>query len=75
MGMERWSPMVAQRLNQGPLLRSDPTPADNGNDVLTMTPEEAFKRRQRRWRVTLATLIVVLATLAAWVVEQITRVQ
>jgi hypothetical protein len=56
------------------LLRRDPTPADNGNDVLTMTPEEALKRRQRRWRVTLAALIVVLASLAAWVVEQITRV-
>jgi hypothetical protein len=40
-----------------------------------MTPEEAFKRRQRRWRVILASLIIVLASLTAWVVEQITRVQ
>ena len=40
-----------------------------------MTPEEALKRRQRRWRVTLAAVIIVLASLAAWVVEQITRVK
>ncbi len=39
-----------------------------------MTPEEALKRRQRRWRVTLATVILILVSLAAWVVEQITRV-
>jgi len=39
-----------------------------------MTPEEALKRHQRRRRVTLAAVIVVLAFLAAWVVEQITRV-
>jgi hypothetical protein len=40
-----------------------------------MTPEEAFKRRQRRWRVTLATVIVILVSLTAWIVEQITRVR
>ena len=40
-----------------------------------MTPEEAFKRRNRRWRVTLATIIIVLVSLAAWLVEQITRVR
>jgi cell division protein FtsX len=38
-----------------------------------MTPEEAFKRSQRRRRVTLATVIVVLVSLTAWVVELITR--
>ena len=40
-----------------------------------MTPEEAFKRRQRRWRMTLATVIVILVSLTAWIVEQITRVR
>ena len=40
-----------------------------------MTPEEAFARRRRRWRLTLATVIVVLVSLAVWVVEQLTRVQ
>ena len=40
-----------------------------------MTPEEAFARRQRRWRITLATLIIVLVSLTAWIVEQITRVR
>ena len=40
-----------------------------------MTPEEAFKRRQRRWRVTLATVIIILVSLTAWLVEQITRVR
>jgi hypothetical protein len=40
-----------------------------------MTPEEAFKRRQRQWRVTLAIVIIVLVSLTAWVVEQITRVR
>jgi hypothetical protein len=40
-----------------------------------MTPEKALKRRQRRWRVTLSTVIVILAFLTAWVVDQITRVQ
>ena len=40
-----------------------------------MTPEEAFKRSQRRWRLTLATVIIVLVTLTAWVVEQLTRVR
>jgi hypothetical protein len=40
-----------------------------------MTPEEALKRHQRRWRVTLAAVMIVLASLAAWVVEQITRVK
>ena len=39
-----------------------------------MTPEEAFKRRQRRWRLTLATVIIVLVSLTAWVIEQITKV-
>jgi hypothetical protein len=39
-----------------------------------MTPEEAFKRRKRRWRISLATIIVVLVTLTVWAIEQITRV-
>jgi hypothetical protein len=39
-----------------------------------MTPEEAFKRRQRRWRISLATIIVVLVSLTVWAIEQITRV-
>ena len=55
-------------------VKGDPRPADNGSDVPVMTPEEALKRRQRRWRVTLAAVIIVLASLTAWVVEQITRV-
>ncbi|HET9467569.1 MAG TPA: hypothetical protein VFO48_04115 [Vicinamibacterales bacterium] len=40
-----------------------------------MTPEEAFARRQRRWKVTLATVILVLVSLTVWIVEQLTRVQ
>jgi hypothetical protein len=40
-----------------------------------MTPEEAFKWQQRRWRVTLATVIIILVSLTAWIVEQITRVR
>ena len=40
-----------------------------------MTPEQAYARRQRRWRLTLATVIVVLVSLTVWVVEQLTRVQ
>jgi hypothetical protein len=40
-----------------------------------MTPEEAFKRRQRRWRISLATIIIVLVSLTVWAIEQITRVQ
>lgn len=40
-----------------------------------MTPEEAFARRQRRWKVTLATVILVLVSLTVWIVDQITRVQ
>jgi hypothetical protein len=40
-----------------------------------MTPEEAFARRQRHRRVTLAMVIVVLVSLTAWIVEQLTRVQ
>jgi hypothetical protein len=40
-----------------------------------MTPEEAFARRQRRWRLTLATVIIVLVSLTVWVVEQITSVR
>jgi hypothetical protein len=39
-----------------------------------MTPEEAFKRRQRRWRISLTTIIIVLVSLTVWVIEQITRV-
>jgi hypothetical protein len=39
-----------------------------------MTPEEAFKRRQRRWRLTLATVIIVLVSLTVWIIEQITQV-
>ena len=38
-----------------------------------MTPEEAFARAQRRRRLTLATVIVVLVSLTVWVIEQITR--
>jgi len=38
-----------------------------------MTPEEAYARRQRRWRLTLATIIIVLVSLTAWIIEQITR--
>jgi hypothetical protein len=40
-----------------------------------MTPEEAFARRRRHRRVTLAMVIVVLVSLTAWIVEQLTRVQ
>ena len=40
-----------------------------------MTPEEAFARRQRRWKMTLVTVILVLVSLTVWVVEQLTRVQ
>jgi hypothetical protein len=39
-----------------------------------MTPEEAFKRRQRRWRISLATIIIVLVSLTVWAIELITRV-
>jgi hypothetical protein len=42
---------------------------------LSMTPEEAFKRRQLQWRVTLAIVIIVLVSLTAWLTEQITRVR
>lgn len=40
-----------------------------------MTPEEAYARRQRRWKLTLAAVIIVLVSLTAWIVEQITRVR
>lgn len=40
-----------------------------------MTPEEAFARRQRRWKVTLVTVILVLVSLTVWIVDQLTRVQ
>ena len=40
-----------------------------------MTPEEAHKRSQRRWRFTLATIIIVLVSLTVWVIEIITRVK
>ena len=40
-----------------------------------MTPEEAYARRQRRWKLTLATIILILVSLTAWIVEQITRVR
>ena len=39
-----------------------------------MTPEEALKRRRRQRRVTLATVIIVLVSLVAWLVEQFTPV-
>jgi hypothetical protein len=39
-----------------------------------MTPEEAFKRRQRQWRITLTTVIIVLVSLTVWVIELITKV-
>ena len=39
-----------------------------------MTPEEAYARTQRRWRLTLATVIIVLVSVTVWVIEQITRV-
>jgi len=42
---------------------------------LAMTPEEAFARRRRNWRVTLTAVIVVLVSLTVWVIEQITKVQ
>ena len=38
-----------------------------------MTPEEAYARRQRRWKLTLATIIIILVSLTAWIIEQITR--
>jgi hypothetical protein len=38
-----------------------------------MTPEEAFARRQRNWRITLAGVIVVLVSLTVWVIEQIAQ--
>jgi hypothetical protein len=44
-------------------------------DGFSMTPEEAFKRRNRQWRVTLAMVIMILVCLAAWLVDQITRVR
>jgi hypothetical protein len=40
-----------------------------------MTPEEAYARRQRRWRLTLATVIIVLVSLTVWIIELITRVR
>jgi hypothetical protein len=40
-----------------------------------MTPEEAFARTQRRRRLTLATVIIVLVSLTVWLIEQITRVK
>jgi hypothetical protein len=40
-----------------------------------MTPEEAFARRKRRWRFTLAAVIVILVSLTVWVIEQLTKVQ
>jgi hypothetical protein len=40
-----------------------------------MTPEEAFKRYQRRRRITLATVIIVLVSLTVWAVEHLARVQ
>ena len=46
---------------------------DNGPNGSPMTPEEAFKRRQRRWRLTLATVIIVLVSLTVWAIELITR--
>jgi hypothetical protein len=39
-----------------------------------MTPEEALAQRNRRRRVTLAMVIVVLVSLTVWIVEQLTRV-
>ena len=39
-----------------------------------MTPEEAFKRRQRRWRIILTSVIIVLVSLTVWVIELITKV-
>ena len=66
--------MVARRLQSWTvLLRGDPRPADKGNDVPVMTPEEALKRHQRRWRLTLATVIIVLVSLTVWAIELITR--
>ena len=38
-----------------------------------MTPEEAYARRQRRWKLTLATIIIVLVSVTVWIIEQITR--
>ena len=40
-----------------------------------MTPEEAFKRNQRRRRVTLATVIIVLVSVTVWIVEHLANVQ
>jgi hypothetical protein len=40
-----------------------------------MTPEEAYARRQRHRRLTLATVIFVLVLFSVWVVEQLTRVR
>ena len=38
-----------------------------------MTPEEAFARNQRRRRLTLATVIILLVSLTVWVIEVLTR--
>jgi hypothetical protein len=38
-----------------------------------MTPEKAYARRQRRRTFTLAAIIIVLVSLTAWIIEQITR--
>ena len=38
-----------------------------------MTPEEAYAWRQRRQRLTLATVILVLVLFTVWAVEQLTR--
>jgi hypothetical protein len=40
-----------------------------------MTPEEAYARRLRHRRLTLATVIFVLVLFTVWVVEQLTRVR
>jgi hypothetical protein len=38
-----------------------------------LTPEEAFARRRRLWRLTLAAVIIVLVSLTVWIIEQITK--
>jgi hypothetical protein len=40
-----------------------------------MTPEEALKRRRRHWRLTLASVIIVLVSLVAWLIEQVTHIR
>ena len=54
-------------------VRSCREASDTGINSCAMTPEEAFARTQRRRRLTLATVIIVLVSLTVWVIELLTR--